>query len=66
MIKVKVGGQGYYCHIGSGRLVKVYKEVPQAYLALSGRVELYAVRKLGGLWLRIAALLAEKGELGEY
>jgi len=65
-IEIRLKGENYDCFIQDGNIVSIYKNIPfQASVALGvDRVaDLYAVRKLSGLWLKIAAILAERGEL---
>jgi len=62
-----VKGKSYGCYIQDGDILSIHAEIPfQAGVALGvkGACDSYAVPRLSGLWLRIAAVLAEEGELG--
>ena len=66
-IEIILKGESYDCFIRDGDIMNIHAEIPfQAGVAMGVKEahELYTVRRLSGLWLRIAAVLAEEGELG--
>ena len=65
-IEIRLENKSYDCFIQDGNIVTIHKEVPlqaSVPLGIAKARYLYSVPRLSGLWLRIAALLAEKGEL---
>ena len=59
-VEIRLKGRSYDCFIQGGDIMTIHKEIPLQAEAW----EIYYVPRLSGLWLRIAAILAERGELG--